>query len=83
MSDEPDNIVLVYLRRLDAEMDRAIGKISYFATQTSIVESGLASVRSDTAGLHHAYAAVESELDQIRTRLDRTDRRRDLQDVMH
>ena len=83
MSDEPETIVLVHLRRLDAKMDRTIESVDNLATRMSIVDSGLASVRSETAGLHHAYAAVESELDQIRTRLDRTDRRRDLQDVMH
>ena len=81
MSDQPDNIILVYPRRLDGKLDRVLKEIDGVKTRLPIVEAGSANVRSEIAGLHHAYAAVQAELDRTNNRLDRIGRRLDLQDA--
>ncbi len=80
MSDQADNIVLVYLRRLDGKLDRVLEEIGV-KTRLSIIGAGLANVRSEIAGLHHAHVAVQVELDRTNKRLDRIERRLHLQDA--
>ena len=81
VKDRQDDCVPLYLRLLDAKLDRALDKIDNLATRSSIVETGLANVRSEIAGLHHAYAAIQLEMDQANKRLARIERRLDMQEV--
>ena len=78
MSDEPENLVLVYLRRLDAKMDHVIAELQDLKGRVSSLEIGQARMRQDIADLYSAYAGVQVRLDHIEGRLDRIERRLDL-----
>jgi archaellum component FlaC len=64
MADEPDNIVLVYLRRMDEKLDRLAADVNDVKIRVTGVEEGL--------------AGVNRRLDRIEARLDRVERRTDL-----
>ena len=62
MSDEPDNIVLIYLRRLDTKMDRLAEEMHDVKIRLTTVEEGL--------------AGCNRRLDRVdRRRLERIERR--------
>jgi predicted nucleic acid-binding Zn-ribbon protein len=67
MADTPDNIVLVYLRRLDEKFDR--------------LADDLREVKARLGTLEQQYASVSSRIDRIETRLERIERRLDLQEA--
>jgi hypothetical protein len=71
MSGEPDNLVLLYLRRIDAKVDRVIDDIQDVKHRVTSLEGPMASVRTD-------MAAMSLRIDRIDTRLDRIERRLDL-----
>lgn len=64
MSDEPDNVVLLLLRRLDAKGDRIIDDLRDIKTRMTAVEE--------------AISGVNRRLDRHDARLDRIERRLDL-----
>ena len=75
MSDEPENLTLIFLRRLDAKMDRVLedmGDLRHRLTTLEIQVSQLAS----TEASH--YAGTAMRLDRVEQRLDRIERRLDL-----
>jgi hypothetical protein len=75
MSDEPENLTLVFLRRLDAKMDRVLedmGDVKHRLTTLEIQVGQLAS----TEASH--YAGTAMRLDRVEQRLDRIERRLDL-----
>jgi len=63
---EPDNIVLVYLRRMDEKLDRLSDDVQDVKVRMTHVEEGL--------------AGVNRRLDRIESRVDRIERRLDLVD---
>ena len=66
MSGEPENIVLVYLRRLDAKMDRVIEEVQDVKQRLSALQIGQARLRQDVAELYSSYAGViERRLDLV------------------
>jgi tetrahydromethanopterin S-methyltransferase subunit G len=66
MADEPENLVLHYLRRLDEKVDRLIADVRELkGTQTGMLEF---------------LAAHDGRLTRIEDRLDRIERRLDLHD---
>ena len=64
MSDEPDNLALRMLYRLDEKMDRALAEMADIKPRISSLELGL--------------GGVSSRLDRVEARLDRIERRLDL-----
>ena len=64
MSDEPDNVIHILLRRMDAKLDRIIDDVANLKVRMSAVEIGL--------------AEVNRRIDRIEVRLDRIERRLDL-----
>ncbi len=66
MADEPDNLVLRYLRGIDQKMDRLSDDVSDLKVRMSAVEMGL-------AGVQHRIDRVEQRLDRIERRLDLVD----------
>jgi archaellum component FlaC len=66
MADEPDNIVLTYLRRIDAKLDRVIDDVQDLKVRMTNVEEGL--------------AGVNRRLDRLEVRVERIERRLDLVD---
>lgn len=75
MSDAPDNIFLVYLRRLDEKLDRVIQIQGDHGSRLTRLELGLAGVRRDQAQDAERVAHVEARIDQVFERLDRIDKR--------
>jgi outer membrane murein-binding lipoprotein Lpp len=71
MSEEPDNLVLVYLRRIDGKVDRLIEDIQDVKHRVTSLEGQVASIRSD-------MAAMSMRIDRLETRFDRIERRLDI-----
>jgi predicted nuclease with TOPRIM domain len=80
MSDEPENLVLVYLRRIDAKVDGLDRRIDDLTQRMSAVETGLASVRRDLGFLAEADARLQMSFDRLRDDVTRIERRLDLVD---
>lgn len=66
MAEEPDNIVLTLLRRMDGKLDRVLEEVSDLKVRMTHVEEGL--------------AGVNRRLDRLETRVDRIEKRLDLAD---
>ncbi len=66
MEDDPNNLTLVFLRRLDAKMDRVLEDVQDLKVRMTHVEEGL--------------AGVNRGLDRMDTRLDKVERRLELVD---
>jgi archaellum component FlaC len=66
MADEPDNLVLQMLRRMDTKLDRVIDDLGDLKVRMTHVEEGL--------------AGVNRRLDRLETRVDRIEKRLDLVD---
>ena len=69
MSDQPENLTLVYLRRIDATMSRMADDLRDLKVRMTGVEEGL--------------AGVNRRLDRLDERVDRLERRLDLVDHSH
>jgi hypothetical protein len=75
MSDEPENLMLVCLRRPDAKMDglrEDIFDLKHRVTAVEIAVAGLAASQ-----LSH-YASLPARLDRVEQRLGRVERRLDI-----
>ena len=64
MADDPDNLVLTLLRRVDSKLDRVIDDVQDLKVRMTAVEEGL--------------AGVNRRLDRIEIRVERVERRLDL-----
>ena len=60
---EPDNVVVVYLRRIDEKADRVIDDVRDIKFRVTNLEEG-------QAGIQRGLARVEARLDRIERRLD-------------
>lgn len=78
MSDQPENLILVYLRRIDEKLDRARDDLQDVTRRLTAVELGLASVRREVAVLAEGDAHLGARIDKVTERLDRIDRRLDI-----
>ena len=74
MSDQPDNIMLVYLRRIDARLERMEEDVRDLKRRMTLVEEGMGHIAQ-------SYAGLQLRMDRIENRLDRIERRLDLQDA--
>ncbi|MGH6846411.1 MAG: hypothetical protein ACREC0_02910 [Methylocella sp.] len=63
MMPEPDNLVLVYLRRIDEKVDRVIDDVRDLKVRITNLEEG-------QAGIHRRLDRIEARLDRIERRLD-------------
>jgi hypothetical protein len=71
MSDEPENLVLVYLRRID-------GKLERLGEDMADVKRRLTSLETQVALLHGDFAGLSVRLDRLESRIDRIERRIDI-----
>jgi hypothetical protein len=78
MSGEPDNLVLIYLRRLDEKLDRVIDDIQDLKHRITSLEGQVAGLHSGMGSIRADMAAMPLRIDRIETRLDRIERRLDL-----
>ncbi|RXH14379.1 hypothetical protein [Bradyrhizobium guangzhouense] len=69
MANEPDNIVLQYLRRFDERLDRVVDEMLDVKVPLTAVEEGL--------------AGVNRRLDRLEGRVERIERRLDLVELPH
>jgi|GEM_PF-1235525 hypothetical protein len=60
---EPDNLVLIYLRRIDEKVDRVIADVADLKIRVTDAEEG-------QAGIHRRLGRVEMRLDYIERRFD-------------
>jgi phage host-nuclease inhibitor protein Gam len=77
MSDDPDSLILRYLRRIDASLDRIKEDIADLQRRMTTLETQVGQLIA-TEQSH--YAATMQRLDRFGDRLDRIDRRLDLTD---
>ena len=73
-SDQPENIMLVYLRRLDSKMDR-------LAEGLMDLSGRVTSLEHQSALLHGDFAGQSARMDRMENRLERIERRLDLVDA--
>ncbi len=78
MSEDPDNLVLVYLRRIDAKVDAMAIDIRELKERVSSLEIAVASVRRDIAVLAETDARLQYAVDRLRDDVGRVQRRLDL-----
>lgn len=70
MTDDPDNIVLRYLRRLDERMDRMESSMKDVAAELRIIKGHMAGFMQSELLQDASIAEVSDRLDRIETRLD-------------
>jgi hypothetical protein len=63
MAEEPDNIVLVMLRRMDTKLDRVIADLHDVKVRMTAMEEGL-------NGVQRRIDRVEDRLNHVERRLD-------------
>ena len=78
MVDDPDYLVLVYLRRIDSKVDAMAQDIRELKERVSSLEVAVASVRRDIAVLAETDARLQNALDRMREDISRIQRRLDL-----
>ena len=66
MTDEPDNLVLQYLRRIDTKVDRLVEEVHDVKVRMTAIEEGL--------------AGVNRRIDRLEARVERIERRLELVD---
>ena len=69
MANEPDNIVLQYMRRFDEKLDRVVDEMLDVKVRLTAVEEGL--------------AGINRRLDRLEARVERIERRLDLVELPH
>ena len=69
MADEPENVVLVLLRRIDERTERMADDLQDLKVRVTSVEEGL--------------AGVNRRLDRLESRMERVERRLELTDAGH
>jgi phage shock protein A len=75
MSDQPTELILVMLRRLDQKVDRLVDDVQDLKHRMTMVEQQVANLAATEAG---HYASVSARLDRVEQRLDRLERRLDI-----
>jgi hypothetical protein len=68
VSDAPDNLILVYLRRIDEKVDRVASSVADLGRRVTSLETKVAL-------LHGDFAAQSERIDRIDLRLERIERR--------
>ncbi len=63
MAEQPDNLVLVYLRRIDEKVDRVLDDVSDLKVRMTAVEEAL-------VGVHRRIDRLEVRIERIEKRLD-------------
>jgi predicted nuclease with TOPRIM domain len=80
MADEPENLRLIYLRRIDAKVDGLGAELREVRDRLTAVEIGLAGIRRDIGGLAETDARLQASVDRLRDEMTRVNRRLDISD---
>ena len=81
MTDEPDNLVLRYLRGLDTKFDAMREDMRDVKIRLAAVEVGLNGVRRDIVGLSEADARMQVFIDRLSDRMERIENRLSLRET--
>ena len=81
MSGEPDNLVLEHLRAIRADMAGLRDDVREIKLRQTDVIRQVATLRREQAGDAEVVAHVESRMDRFGERLERIERRLDIQDA--
>ena len=74
MAEEaPENLMLVFLRRLDQRMERLEGDMADIKLQATAIEEHLASIMMSMAGANARMDKIDARLARVERRLDLTD----------
>ena len=73
MANESDNVVLEHLRHIRSKVDMT-------ATDVTDIKIQLAAMQQHMAGFHAVIASHSDELNQLRQRVDRIEKRLELTD---
>ena len=73
MTDEPDNLVLRYLRRIDENVVRVIDDVADLKRRMTSLEQVVSLLHGDFAGQSLRIDRIETRLERIERRLDLTD----------
>lgn len=74
MSDQPENLMLVYLRRLDTSMGELRADVAEIKQRLTTLEIQVSQLAATEAS---HYVSIVTRLDRIETRLDRLERHAD------
>lgn len=74
MGDEPENLTLTYLRRMDAKLD-------VLREDMAEVKHRLGSLETHMANVHADFAGQSVRIDRLESRLERIERRLDIGDA--
>ena len=75
MADEPENSALRYLRNIDSKVDGLRDTLAELTSRVGRLETAVAQVRRDIAGIHVVLAEHSNRFDRIDSRLDRIETR--------
>jgi hypothetical protein len=78
MAGEPENLILVALRRMDEKFDRMGGDLRDLKLRMTSVERQLVDLRGDIAGVRGDMVSLTDRMDRMDDRLERIERRLDL-----
>jgi hypothetical protein len=78
MSEEPDNFILVFLRRLDGKIDQVLQTLGDHGRRLTALELAVGNLAA-TEMSHYANTAMR--IDNMSERIDRIERRLDLREA--
>lgn len=67
---EPENLMLIYLRRIDEKVDLLIEDVRDVKRRLTSLEMAVAQIHGDFAGQSMRIDRLENRLDRIESRLD-------------
>jgi len=70
MSDQPENLVLHYVRLIDVKLDRLVGDVQDIKGRLTSLEAKVALLHGDFAGQSARIDRIELRLERIESRLD-------------
>lgn len=80
MTEEPENLTLRYLRRLSARMDEMSERMEAMRLEQHATNEHLAGIHQQFSAFHATRAADTLDVDKLRRRVDRIERRLDLKE---
>lgn len=77
-ANEPENLTLVYLRRMDAKLDKVLDELADLRLRSSETQLGVAALRRDQGVDASTVARLQSNMDLVKASVDRIMRRLDM-----
>ena len=78
MADDVENLILEHLKRFQATLERIDHRLGELTTRQTETHTAVLSLRRDQVNDAETSAHLQTQLDYVRDRLDRIERRLDL-----